>query len=432
MLREDLILDTLLDWNLWGNMNEKLKNRLIIPKIPKSNIILTITGVRRSGKSKLTYLLAKKLNKIKTLFLNFEDPRLKNISSEEILKVVEIYQQKISKGDLPELLILDEVQNVEGWERAARYFQEAKKVKVIVTGSSSKLLSSEYSSVLTGRHIDFELFPLSFKEFLDWKGIKVKGIELYKQKIRIKSELENYMLFGGFPEIALIENKQEKMAILRQYLNDIIVKDIVVRYRIKEIRKIEELGSLYISHIASLQSYNRLKDVVGLSLDSVERFSRYFEEAKLLFFIRKFSYSLKQQILSQRKVYSIDHGLFNSSGFKFSQNKGKIMENIVAVELLRRKSYLYPKREIYYWKDYKQREVDFIIKEGDKIIRLIQVTYISNKDEIEKREIKSLLKASDVLKCNDLLIITYDYKDKEEIDGKTIVYKPLWEWLIEN
>jgi len=427
-MNESTILEALVDWNLWGNFEQKAKKRESVPK-PTKGTILVIKGIRRSGKSTLAYMLASAFPKKQSLIINFEDPRLKQCTSEDIIKIVEIYQKHINEG-LPRLLVLDEVQNIDGWEKTARLYLDAKNIDVVVTGSSSKLMGEEYATVLTGRHKDFELFPLSFREALMWNGIDPTAIDVYTKRIKLLRTLEKYIMFGGFPKVFLLKDKREKTTLLREYFNDIIIKDIVKRFEIKEIAKAENLAHLYLSHISTMQSYNKLKHVVNLSLDSVERFSRYFNTARLFFFVPKFSYSLKQQLLSVKKVYCIDSGFFNALGFRFSKNRGRLMENIVAVELMRKRSYWNSDLALYYWRDYKQHEVDFVVTLGRTVKQLIQVTSASSKEDVESREIKGLLKASTELKCKNLLVITDDYESEEIINRKKVRFVPLWKWLI--
>lgn len=432
-MKEENILASLIDWNLWGNFDDVLKERENQPELPAVSFALVIKGIRRSGKSMLSYLIAeKKFDAKSSLFINFEDPRLGKLTSEDILKIVEIYQKKVSDGNLPSLLVLDEVQNIKGWERVVRLYSEAKKINVIVTGSSSKLMSEEYSTVLTGRHIDFELFPLSFREVLAWNGINIDELSVFKNKGKVLSLFDKYMKFGSFPAIVKEDLEKEKIRILREYYRDILYKDIVKRFGIREIDKLEELARIYLSNISTLQSFNKLKNILRISLDSVERFSKYFEIARLFHFIRKLDISLRRQIMAPRKVYSADIGFYNCLGFKFSENIGRLMENLVTIELFRRKSYWHGNWEIFYWRDYQQKEVDFVVKEGLDIKQLIQVTYASGKDEIEKRELKAMVKASDLLRCRNLLVITWDYEDELEFKERKITFKPLWKWLLKS
>ena len=425
----DSWFESLVDWNFWGNLKVELKEREVVPKLPRKDIILSIIGVRRVGKTYLSYLIMKNFKPQETLLINFEDPRLANVKAEDIIKLVEMYRSRVCL-DGPRLIVMDEIQNINNWEKVARFYAEAKGINVIVTGSSSKLLSGELASVLTGRHNDFELYPLSLREILMWKGLHLDNISIYKNKAQIMREFERYIKYGGFPEINLIDDDMSKKNMLRHYFEDILTKDIILRFKIREINKLKDLAKIYLSNIATLQSYNRIKSSINLSLDSVERFSKYLENVRLFFFVPKFSYSLRQQILNPRKVYIIDLGFYTAIGFRFSENIGRIMENAVAIELFRRKAYWHPDWEIYYWRDYSQREVDFVIKSGTKVINLIQVTYSSSRDEIENREIRNLMKAAEDTKANKLTVITWDYDSYEKINGKILQFIPLWKFLL--
>ncbi len=434
-MKESEILEILMDWNYWGNFKREFIKRESyfekLEKLSKGNEIVVIKGVRRSGKSSIAYQFSKEKSKEKDiLIINLEDPRFPTkMEAKDLQKIFETFLKHVNpKG--PKYVIIDEVQYVEKWERFARYLSESKGIKVFVTGSSSKLLSEEYASILTGRHLDVEVFPLSFKEFLRFKGYIYKNkLEILKNKFEIINLLKEYIEFGGFPEVVLSENRERKIELLRTYFFDILIKDISKRFKVRKINVIEELAKIYVSNISTIQSFNSLKNLLKISLDSVERFSKYFEIARLFLFLNNFKYSVKEQIRSKKKVYSIDTGFFNFLGFKISENFGRLMENAVAIELVRRREF-YPNLEIFYLK-INDKEVDFLIKENLKIKQLIQVTYASSKDEIERREIKSLIKASELLKCKDLLIITWDYEDEIKENNKVIKCIPLWKWLLE-
>jgi hypothetical protein len=428
-MKKDEILRVLIDWNFWGDYrDESIERKTYINKLnslikTKENII--VKGVRRAGKSTLITKFIKELIKRKedSLIINFEDPRFKDLNLDLLNKIYEVYLEEVQPKE-KHFVVLDEVQVIEKWEKFVRYLSEAKKVQVLVTGSSSKLLSEEYSTLLAGRHVDLEVFPLSFKEFLNFKNIFVKTrVDLIKQEFKIKNLLKEYLEFGGFPKVVLIE-KEEKKEVLRSYFNDILIKDVQKRYNVREIEKLENLAKYYLSNISTLQSFNKLKNFTKLSLDSVERFSKYFEIARLIFLIPKFSYSIKEQILNPKKVYSIDLGLRNLISFKFSEDKGKLMENLVFLELKRKQ------KEVYYWKDHQQREVDFVLKDGTKVEQLIQVCYSLEDLETRKREIRGLIKASDELKCRNLLVITWDEEEEINERNKIIKVVPLWKWLL--
>ncbi len=435
-MNEREILEILVDWNFWGNFDEKLIDRPTylarMESLFDARVALVLSGVRRAGKSSLAYLFVKELRKElatkETLIVNFEDPRFPaGMNVKDLFKVYETYLKNLSPST-DHLVVLDEVQNVRDWEKFVRYLIESKKIKTIVTGSSSKLMGKEISTALTGRHVDIEVFPLDFTEFLAFNGLKLGSpLDVVKNRIKIFSLFDLYLKYGGFPEVVLSDSPTRKRELLTNYFEDITAKDIVRRFGIREIEKLENLVGAYTSCISSLQSFNRLKNLLGVSLDTVERYSKYLEIARLFIFIKKFGYSAFEQIRSVRKVYIIDTGFYYVRGFRFSENIGKLMENVVVIELLRRGNIA---SEIYYWKDRQQREVDFVLKEGLEIRQLIQVTYSSGRDDIERREIEGLIKASKELKCTDLLVITWDYEEEEEIKGKKIRFVPLWKWLL--
>jgi predicted AAA+ superfamily ATPase len=443
-MNEDEILNILVDWNIWGNFKEELVDRQAyiekIKSLDSRKTATTLYGIRRSGKSSLAYLYIQGLieeDKIKandSLFLNFEDPRFSKITVDDLFKILETYMKSLSPGD--PVIIMDEVQNVDNWENFVRYLIEAKKLRVLVTGSSSKLLGWEISTTLSGRHVNIEIFPLSFTEFLFFKGIKVKNqLDLVKQKIEISRLFDEYILYGGFPEVVSSQSTRRKEELLAMYYDDIMIKDIARRFKIKEIDKLENLAFLLLSNIASLQSFNRLKGKLNLSLDTVQRFTKYFEIARMFIFLKKFSFSSAEQVRSMNKVYTSDLGFFNTKGFQFIPNKGKIFENIAAIELNRR-AQLNKNTEIYYWQNPQNYEVDFVVKEGLKIEQLIQVCWNLGDEKTKKREIRALLHAAKELGCENLLILCDDKDTEEEVEWyglkHRIKFKTLWKWLLEG
>ena len=402
------ILNVLNDWNFWKKeIDVGIRREIIVKRIEemsKAKEIVVITGIRRSGKSTSLLQFCKDridsgTNKEDILIINFEDPRLNNLNLDLLNKIYEIYLTELNPSK-EHYVILDEVQLIDGWEKFARFLHENKKINVFVTGSSSKLLSSEYSTVLTGRHLDLEIRPLSFKEYLFFKKIEIKNeLEISQKRHEIKRAFANYLKEGGFPKLTLEDNEENKADLLGVYFRDIIIKDIVQRYNIK--------------------------DVLKLNLDTVERFSSYLSSVFLLSFVKKFSYSEKEQILNPRKVYCADNGLRNSVAFVFLDDYGKLAENIVFNELNKKGS------EIYYWKNQKQEEVDFIVKKKQKIVQAIQVCWDVGKPETKEREVRSLVKACEELKLKEGLILTEDTLSNETIEGINIHFQPIWKWLLE-
>lgn len=395
--------------------NERLLSFLKHPNI------LAILGVRRSGKSIFSTLVLKGKN---YGYLNFDDERLADIEANNLNLVLQAFYELY--GTNLEYFVLDEIQNVPKWELFANRMRRTK--RVILTGSNAKLLSGELATHLTGRYIDFTIYPFSFGEFLEIKGIKIKKEDFYSTKriAEIKNELRDYILLGGFPEA----HKFGKTILIKIY-EDIIQKDILMRYKIKNKKTFREIAKCLVSNSSNEITFTKLKNISSIkNVHTIKNYVDYLSSSYLTCVFERFSFKIKNQTIAPKKVYCVDTGIINSVAFKFSENLGKLMENLVAIELLRRKSYWHPDLEVYYWKDHQQREVDFVLKEGLKIKQLIQVTYSSGKDEIERREIKSLLKASEELRCKDMLLITWDYEGKENIKGKEIKFMPLWKWLL--
>ncbi|MBI5347457.1 MAG: ATP-binding protein [Candidatus Aenigmarchaeota archaeon] len=377
--------------------------------------VLAILGIRRCGKSVFSHLLAKAKN---YGYANFDDERLLGVKTEDLNELLKSFYKLY--GDV-EIIVLDEIQNVRGWELFVNRLRRTK--KVILTGSNSHLLSGELATHLTGRHIDVVLHPFSFREFLKFKKFKTATAYTTKEKAALLRLLEEYLQVGGFPEVQKF-GKQ----IVSVIYEDVLTKDIILRHKIKKMEEIRKLAKYCINNTGQEFSYSKTAKVLGVRhVSTVSKWANYLEEAFLIFKLERFSYKLKQQFLAPKKVYCTDSGIINTIDFKFSENKGKIMENLVAIELKKRNN-----QEIYYWKDYLQHEVDFVIKKGNKIQQLIQVSYANSHDDVKEREITALLKASKALKCKKLLLITWDYEAKEKTKNLEIQYTPLWKWLNES
>jgi hypothetical protein len=429
------LLEVLSDYNYWGSFNKTLFERedyqTLLGNNLNASIICIVKGVRRAGKSSIILrYVAEGGNGKRVLVLNLEDPRLpQELDSKFLMDALDAYSVAIDpKG--PALVVIDEAQHAKGWEKFARYLVETKGIKCIVTGSSAGLLSEEYATAITGRHIDMEVFPLSFSEFVSFRGIKAEGeFDMIKNRHTIKRAFEEYMTYGGFPEVVINEDKRVKVELLRNYFNDILIKDIAKRYNIKLQRQLEAISKDYLSNMASRLSLRNISKSYKIGLHTAERFSQYLSNAYLFFYVGRFNFSRKMQGRSIKKVYAIDNGFYSVLGFKFMEQRDKLMENLVAIRLLDETSRKHD-AEIYYWQDYRQHEVDFVVKKGDSIKELIQVTYASEKSELRERETKSLIAASNELRCNNLLVITWDYEGETKEAGKRIRLIPLWKWLL--
>ena len=405
------------------------KEKIIERKIDKNYLcrylkypnILAILGIRRSGKSILSHLLLKGK---KYGYINFDDERLTELNSKNLESVLQSFYE-LYGTDL-EYIILDEIQNIPNWELFVNRLRRTK--KVIITGSNSKLLSSELSTHLTGRYMDFTLFPFNFWEFLIYNNYAFKEKDFYSTKkiSEVKRFLQKYLLLGGFPEVYKFGGRY-----LIKIYEDIVNKDIFGRYNIKYKKTFREITNYLISNFADEVTYSKLKNIFRIKdVHTIKNYMDFLSSSYLLIVLERFSYKLKNQIIAPKKVYCIDTGIINKVGFKSIDKTGKLMENLVLIELLIRKYYRHNDLEIYYWKDYQQREVEFVLKKRTKAEQLIQVCYSLEDYNTKKREIKSLLKAGKELKCKNLLIISWD--EETEIKENNLVIKiyPLWKWLL--
>lgn len=380
---------------------------------------IIVTGPRRCGKS---VFLSQMINAFfeKYHYINFEDERLASFEIRDFNALNETFIELFGES---KSIFLDEPQNITGWEKWVRRMYEAN-FKFFITGSNARLLSKELATTLTGRHLQFQIFPFSFREFMGFKkfGLKREDVYLTERRALITKYLSEYLKDGGFPEYL----KYKKIEILQEYFNDIIQRDIVERYKVKNVRQLKELARYLLTNSGNLTTYNRLKTATEISsVNTAIKYFSYLENAYLLFSVPYFSHSLRKQTANPFKVYAIDAGLRNAVSFRFSEDTGRLYELAVAIELKRKNV------QIFYWKNPQHEEVDFVLKEDDKIKQLIQVCYDISDPETKKREIRALIKAGKELKCKNLLVLNSNYETEEKIEGKTIKFRPLWKWLIE-
>ncbi|MFH0887342.1 MAG: ATP-binding protein [bacterium] len=431
------IINVLEDWNFWkknpdtGIIRDSYLERL--KRFSQSGQVVAIIGPRRSGKSYIMRQFAQSLigqgvNRNNILIVNFEDPRFPELNAKTLGQIFDAYLEFLSpQGEL--YVFLDEVQEVSGWEKWVRSMQELKKAQIVISGSNARLLSQELATVLTGRHLNITVFPLSFREYLLFNKIELRdSLDIVHHAVSIKGLFRKYLEFGSYPEVALKGMGRE---ILSSYFDDILNRDLIRRYKIRKGEKLESLAKFYLSQIASLTTYNSAAKFLDISTDTVEKFSSYLKTAYLLFFLKRFSYKLKEQEKSPRKVYAIDTGLANAVGFSFSENRGRAAENMVFLELLRSQA-VNPALEIYFWKDIHHREVDFVLKQGLKVEQLIQVCWDTAYPKTKERETRTLFKTMGKFGLPGSLIITEDQESEEKINGKNITFKPLWKWLLEK
>ena len=429
------IIQILDDWNFWNRDQKTGVSRPIyisrLESLFSSNQVITITGPRRAGKSFVMRQMAKQLinkghNPKDIMHVNLEDPRFTESGVLFLEKIFETYREYISPQNTP-ILFLDKIQEIEGFEKWVRMMHELSKAKIIISGSNARILSRELGTLLTGRHLDMEVFPLSFREFLSFNNIALTNkMDLIGKESEIKGALRKYIEYGSFPEVALSEQKKE---ILLSYFEDVITKDLLRRFNIKKTQDLRAIAKHYLSNISALSTFKSIERSLDMSITSVKSYTGYLEQAYLLFPLKRFSFKVKEQEKSPRKIYAIDTGLCNAVGFRFSENDGRLAENVVFVAL-KRKQNLNPDMELFYWKDVHHREVDFVIKDGLKVTNLIQVCWNVQDEKTKNRELRSLRKAMEELNVTNATVITGETEGEEKLHDNTVKLIPLWKWLL--
>lgn len=400
--------------------------------ISQTGKIKAIIGPRRAGKTFYLYQLMRELKKSnkRVLFLNFENTKLFDIKFKEIEEIITINERLFpsEKNNKP-TLFFDEPQNVEFWERVVRQLFD-ENYNIFVSGSSSKLLSKEIYTSLRGRSLSYLLLPFSFKEFLRARNYEAPKLLSSEEKLKILKFMDEYLEFGGFPEVVTEKNEEQKIKNLESYFELIVYKDLVERYKIRDSKLIKwitkSLASSYTKELSINKIYLTLKSQNRkVSKDELYSYYSMVEDSFFAFYLPKFSYSIrKKEPIS--KIYLCDVGFVK---LVTDKDTGKKMENVVYLELLRRKK---PNIEFSFWKNAQKEEVDFIIKEGTQIKVLMQVCKEIQDSQTKQREVRALLKASKELHCENLSIITEDYESCEKFKGKKINFIPLWKWLLED
>ena len=396
----------------------------------KSDKVLTITGPRRAGK---TYLCFQMINELEVprqniLYLNFEDERLHPINGDELTKLLDVYREMYEPEEGRIFLFLDEIHVIPGWERWVRRVTEGEKgVKLVITGSSSELMPTEFSTELRGRAINKTVFPFSFSEFLKAKKVD-HGTEtaLYgRERPLIKKEFNEYVSLGGFPEIVSEDEETLKKEILQGYYSTIFQRDIVERYGINNVQAMKDFYKIRMDSFGSKmtfsQSKNNLKSIGhSVSKSTLKRYLSHANDSFLLFDLPRYTENTKNRMRYPRKVYPVDTGLVNALRFNFSEDWGRALETVVFIQLKREK------RELFYYSD--RHECDFIVKKENRIISAIQVT--ESLENNREREIKGLMEAMERFDIDEGLILTQDEDEDIHKEGRKIKVRPLWHWLL--
>lgn len=391
--------------------------------------MVVFKGVRRCGKSTLMAqiireLLARNVPSTAILRVNLEEPLFSAEYSIELLEqMYRTYRERVQ----PEgkcWLFMDEVQNVPGWESWVRGRTETEDIKIFVTGSSSQMLSREIGTKLTGRNVSFEIYPLSFKEFLRFNNLEIGSERDYMaQKATVRKHFNDYLKYGGFPEVALKDADDDKELLLKSYFEDILYRDIVSRYEIRDVTNLRNLAVYLLTNVARQASITKLKNNFTISQDKTENYVSAIMESYLLFQLQKFSCSLKSTMRAGFKPYSIDTGLRNRIAFAFSEDMGWLVENVIYCQLKRHHE------ELYYHSN--GSETDFVVKEGMQITRRIQVWYDDvSITGIPEREIACFSKSLAGHEAAEAVLVTNDHEELIENCGTKIHCIPAVKFLL--
>jgi hypothetical protein len=398
----------------WDAYYRELRNRLIprreTPSAPKPELGLAVSGVRRCGKTTLAIQVSSVFEAPEVLYYNFEDPLFIDANDPLGIDILwAVYEQH--NGRTPAITILDEVQNVNGWERWIRSAVDQRRSRFIVTGSNAKLLSAEFSTSLTGRSLEHTTWPLSLSEVADFLDGKSRSYCL-----------KELLTWGGLPAVLLTETAVEREQLLRQYLSDLVHRDILNRRKIRNKRALDLLLMYYQTNLSSLHSYSAIKKAFGIPIDTISEYTSALTEAFLVFEVERFHRNLKVQARDPRKVYVIDAGLRRVAARSAEADIGKLLENLVYLELRRKNN------TIYYYSEH--GEVDFIATQGYIPKAAIQVcAYGMEIEETREREIRALLECLHDLDLDEGLIVTMDRNEIIERDKKILRSVSAVDWL---
>lgn len=428
------ILEILTSYNrFWtgGDVDSGIERTMLAALLSQleSREVVVLKGVRRSGKSTLLaqviqHLIDAGTNPLSILRVNLEEPLFTAEPSVDLLeRIYRTYREKVH----PEgrcRLFLDEVQNVPGWEKWVRARNETEDIKIFLTGSSARMLSREIGTKLTGRQVSFEVFPLSFSEFLRFHDLKISSaIEYLNSKPLIRYLFGEYAKYGGFPEVVLAQQKTGKELLLKNYFEDILYRDVAARHEIRDVANLRNLAVYLLTNAARQTSMNKLKNNFSISQDKTENYVSALLESYLLFQLQKFSYSLKSSMRAGFKAYAVDTGLRNRVAFTFSTDSGWLIENIVFLHLRQRHE------EVYFLAG--ETETDFVVKQGLRLARRIQVWYDDPAVKgIPERELACFKEVSDENRGSECILLTNDHTAAVDVNGVNVRCLPVDEFLL--
>lgn len=379
------------------------RNNQNVEVLLKSPLIKLITGPRRVGKSTQALLMLRNKN---FAYLNFDNNSLLEAwNSELVMRMLdEVYPDY-------EYILLDEVQNLESWDLWVSQLYRMGK-NLVITGSNAKMLSSEMATVLTGKYVQIEMLPFSLEEFFDWNQL-----DLHSPKSEQKTDFilltDDYLKHGGYPEIVAL--RQLSHSYLDTLFDSIIWKDVAKRHKVRNITDLNNLAMYLVSNFCNPISANDLAKELGLSsVNTTKKYMDYLHEPYLFYYLSRYNNKLKLMQKAPRKVYLVDNGFITSKSFSLSENLGRLLENQVFIELLRRGYDV--EKTMFYYRSRNDKEVDFVLRKANKVETLVQVCYDMSSPKTEKREVESIVECAEELNCNNLIIVTYN--DKRVIEKK--------------
>lgn len=381
--------------------------------------ILLIFGARRTGKSTLLYQLISSLKASPEaiLFVNLDEPLFQSKADDPAFLSTLIEEYLLQHKEIQKYYIfIDEIQNYKHWVQTIKTLHDvSKQLKFVLTGSTSVLLKNAASTRLSGRYFTTIVYPLSFQEYLTFTDTPKPSLLQKRQAVN------DYLQFGGFPRVVLEKDERLREDILKNYFQTIYLKDIIFPHNVRSNKDVFEILYFVISNIGTPFSYTNVGKTLGISPDTVKEYLSYAEQSYLLYIVTKYDSSVRKQLANPRKIYCIDTGLVNSISFKFSENRGRLIENLVFMTLIKNQ------KEIFYHKE--TSECDFVIREGRKIVQAIQVTLSLQDGAVKKRELKGLMEAVNTHNLREGFIVTEAEKETIEVEGKKIHIVPLYEWL---
>lgn len=407
--RDQLLAQTYLTRKTRYNFEELLQNRMI----------KLISGPRRVGKSTQALLMLHGKN---FAYLNFDDSNLLDKWDEDL--VMQTLDNVYPNYDF---MLLDEVQNLGQWDLwVSKLYRRGK--NLIITGSNAKMLSSEMATVLTGRYLQVEILPFSLEETFSWHQLDLHNVPI-EASAKAQNLCKDYLMNGGYPETI------ETRSITRSYLNtlfdSIVWKDIVKRHNVRNTTELSNVATYLLSNFCNPFSANELATELGLSsVTTAQKFLGYLHEPYLFFYLSRYNNKLKLMKKAPQKVYVVDNGFVAAKAFNLSENLGRLLENQVFIELLRRG--YDTEKSLFYYRSRNDKETDFVLRNGTQVERLIQVCYDMSNPKTERREVDSLIECADELHCNNLCIITANEERTITKNGHDIQVVPITDFNLQN